>query len=152
MQVMVIMKGEPPEERAPDEAMVRVMGEFNRQLADAGVLIGGEGLRSSRHARRVRLAGDGPEVVDGPFAETKELLAGFWMFHVDSWDEAIDWLQRSPLAGSGFEVELRQVGDYDNLGPGFTPALQQYERETRAIVARNVERVHVTGAGEHAPA
>lgn len=152
MQVMIIMKGEPPEERAPDESMVRAMGEFNRRLAEAGVLIGGEGLRSSRHARRVRLAEDGPKVVDGPFAETKELLAGFWLFHVESWEEAVEWLQRSPLAGSGFEVELRQVGDYDTLGPGFTPELQRAERETRAIVARNVERVHGIEAGERAPA
>src|SRR5688572_5226461 len=106
MKVMVIMKGDPsPEQMPPPTEIFRMMGDFNEQLAEAGVLIDANGLQpSGTAARRVTLGADGPSITDGPFAETKELLSGYWTLEVESFDEAIAWMQKSPLAGSGMEV------------------------------------------------
>lgn len=137
MKVMVIMKGDPSPDQLPTTEIFRVMGDYNQALADAGVLIGAEGLMPSASGKRVTLGAGEPTVVDGPFAETKELLSGWWLFQVETIDEAIAWLERSPLNGSGMEIELRVVGESQHFGDAFTPELQEQERRTRELVAAN---------------
>lgn len=140
MKVMVIMKGDPtPEQMPPPTEIFRMMGDFNEQLARAGVLIDANGLQPSSDARRVQLTGPTPSVTDGPFAETKELLSGYWTLQVDSFEEAIEWFQKSPLAGTGMEIELRRVGELDDFGPGFTDELLVQHLRTRELVRRNAD-------------
>lgn len=147
MKIMVIMKGDPAPDQLPTEAVFRAMIDYDQALAEAGVLIAAEGLMPSSSGKRVTLAADGPHVVDGPFAETKELLSGWWLFHVDDMDEAISWLERSPLNGSGMEIELRVVGESEHFGDAFTPALREQDRRVRELVARNAAgAVATTGA------
>jgi hypothetical protein len=106
------------------------MGKFNEELAKAGVLLAGEGLHPSSKGARVRFSGDKRIVTDGPFAETKELIAGFWIWQVKSMEEAVDWLKRAPFDQT--EVEIRQVFEADDFGAEFTPELREQEERVRA--------------------
>ena len=110
MRVMVIVKADRDSEagKLPDEKILKDMGNFNEQLVKAGVMLAGEGLKSSKYGKRIKFDGKKRTVTDGPFAETKELVAGFWLWQVKSFDEAVEWLKRAPFDG-GTEVELRQV-------------------------------------------
>ncbi|MCA1828657.1 MAG: YciI family protein [Myxococcales bacterium] len=116
MRVMVIVKADRDSEtgKLPDEKILKDMGNFNEELVKAGVMLAGEGLKSSKHGKRVRFEGKKRTVVDGPFAETKELIAGFWLWQVKSFDEAVEWLKRAPFDG-GTEVEIRQVFETEDF-------------------------------------
>jgi hypothetical protein len=119
MRVMVIVKANPESEAGvlPDQKILGEMGKFNEQLVKAGVMLAGEGLQASAKGKRVRFDGAKRTVIDGPFAESKELIAGFWLWQVKSLDEAVEWLKRAPFDG-GAEVEIRQVFELDDFGPG----------------------------------
>jgi hypothetical protein len=118
MRVMVIVKADEDSEagKLPDEKILKDMGNFNEQLVKAGVMLAGEGLKSSKFGRRVRFEGKKRTVTDGPFAETKELIAGFWLWQVKSIEEAVEWLKRAPFDG-GTEVEIRQVFETEEFAP-----------------------------------
>jgi hypothetical protein len=130
---MVIVKADKSSEAGalPDKKILTAMGKYNEELVKAGVMLAGEGLHPSSKGVRVRFSGDKRTVIDGPFAETKELIAGFWLWQVKSKEEAIDWLKRAPFDG-GTEVELRQVFEADDFGAEFTPELRQQEERLRA--------------------
>jgi len=133
MRVMVIVKANKDSEAGvlPDEKMLTAMGRYNEELVNAGVMLAGEGLQASSKGARVRFSGkDKPTVIDGPFAETKELVAGFWIWQVKSLDEAIDWLKRAPFPEG--EVEIRQVFESDDFGEAFTGELREQEDRMRA--------------------
>jgi hypothetical protein len=122
----------------PSEQMLSEMGEFNEELAKAGVLVGGEGLHPSSKGARVKFSGKERSVVDGPFAETKELVAGFWLLQVKSFDEAIEWIKRCPNPMDGeSEIEIRQVFEAEDFGEEYTPELQEQEQRTREIAEGN---------------
>ena len=135
MRVMVIVKADKNSEAGvlPDKKMLTEMGKFNEQLAKAGVMLAGEGLQASSKGARVRFSGDKRTVIDGPFSETKELIAGFWLWQVRSRDEAIEWLKRAPFREG--EVEIRQVFETDDFGEEFTPELREQEEKIRKQVA-----------------
>lgn len=143
MRYMVIVKSTPADEQMemPPEAMTEMfasMGRYNEQLAEAGVLIGAEGLAPSSEGFKVRFDGDETSVIDGPFTETKELIAGWWLFKVDSRDEAIEWVEKAPFAGApGIELEVRRIGEDDDLGDAFTPELREQEARIRAKAEAN---------------
>ncbi|WP_309917750.1 YciI family protein [Xanthomonas sp. 1678] len=132
MKVMVLVKATADSEagRLPSAEEFRAMGAYNEQLVEAGIMLAGEGLHPSARGRRVRFAPGQRQVIEGPFAETRELLAGFWLWQVRSLDEATEWLKRAPFE-AGTEVELRQVMDMEDFGAGFTPELQQQEHRLR---------------------
>lgn len=135
MKVMVLMKASQDSEAGvmPGETLLTEMGRFNEALADAGVLLAGEGLHPSAHGVRVRLSGPERKVVPGPFADTSELVAGFWMWNVHSMDEAIEWARRIPNPdGRDGEVELRPVFEPDDFGAVLTPELREQEARLRA--------------------
>jgi hypothetical protein len=131
---MVIVKANNDSEAGvmPSQQLLADMGNFNQQLADAGVMLAGEGLQPSSKGARVKFSGGQKFVVDGPFAETKELVAGFWLWKCKSLDEAIDWLKRAPFEET--EVEIRQVFEAEDFGDEFTPELQEQEERIRAQV------------------
>jgi hypothetical protein len=135
MRVMVIVKANDDSEagRMPSEQELAEMGQFNEQLAKAGVMLAGEGLHPSAKGKRVRFDGAKPTVIDGPFAETKELIAGFWLWQVSSMDEAVEWLKRSPFRDA--TVEIRPVFEADDFGPVLTPELRAQEDRIRAQLA-----------------
>lgn len=137
MRFMVIVKATPESEAGvlPDEKILTEMGKYNEELVKAGVMQAGEGLQSSSKGVRIRFSGDKRIVTDGPFAETKELVAGFWLWKVNSKQEAIDWLKRAPFDG-GTEVELRQVFEAEDFGPEFTPELREQEDRMRAQIQK----------------
>jgi hypothetical protein len=119
----------------PSEEMLRAMGQFNEDLVKAGVLLAAEGLRPSAHGKRVRYSGPKRTVIDGPFAETKELIAGFWIWQVKTIDEAVEWLKRcpNPMPGES-EIEIRPVFQMEDFGAGLTPELrEQMERRRNRI-------------------
>jgi hypothetical protein len=122
----------------PDEKLLTDMGKFNEELVKAGVMLSGEGLQASSKGARVRFSGDKRTVIDGPFTETKELIAGFWMWQVKSKEEAIQWVKRcpSPFAGE-CEIEIRQVFEAEDFGEEFTPELRAQEERLRAQTATN---------------
>lgn len=135
MKVMVIVKATADSEAAvmPDEKMLTAMGNFNEELIKAGVMLAGEGLHPSSKGARVRFAGSERTVIDGPFAETKELIAGFWMWKVNSLQEAIDWVKRCPNPHYvDSEIEIRQVFSAEDFGEAFTPELREQEAALRA--------------------
>ena len=113
------------------------MGKFNEELVKAGVMLAGEGLQPSSKGARVRFSGDKRTVIDGPFAETKELIAGFWLIQVKSKEEAIEWMKRcpNPHPGQESEIEIRQVFEAADFGPEFTPELREAEERMRAQIA-----------------
>jgi len=135
MRFMVIVKANKDSEAGvmPSEAMLTRMGAYNEELVKAGVMLAGDGLHPSSRGARVRFGGTSPTVIDGPFAETKELIAGFWLWQVRSREEAIEWLKRAPFE-PGDEVELRQVFEMEDFGTELTPELREQEGRLRAEV------------------
>ena len=140
MRFMVLIKADKNSEAGalPDEKLLREMGNYNDELVKAGVMLAGEGLHPSSKGARVRFSGDKRTVVDGPFAETKELLAGFWIFKVNSLQEAIDWVKRAPnpFPGTESEIEIRQVFELEDFGEELTPELRAQEERQRAEMAK----------------
>ena len=138
MRFMVMVKATKDSEAGvlPDEKLFAAMGKFNEELAKAGVMLAGEGLQPSSKGARVKFSGTKRTVIDGPFAETKELIAGFWLWQVNSKEEAIEWLKRCPNPFPGeSEIELRQVFEPEDFGAEFTPELRQQEERLRAQIA-----------------
>ena len=135
MRFMVIVKANKDSEAGvmPSEKMLTEMGKFNEELVKAGVMLAGDGLHPSSKGARVKFSGGKRIVTDGPFAETKELIAGFWLWQVKSKDEAIEWLKRAPFEDT--EVEIRQVFEAEDFGDEFTPELREQEERVRAQVA-----------------
>src|SRR4030095_15303053 len=135
MRFMVIVKANKDSEAGvlPTEKMLTEMGKFNEELVKAGVMLEGEGLHPSSKGARVKFSGGNHTVIDGPFAETKELIAGFWLWRVNSLEEAIEWLKRAPFEDT--EVEIRQVFEGGDFGDEFTPELREQEERVRAQVA-----------------
>ena len=135
MRFMVMVKATKESEAGvlPDQKILAEMGKFNEQLVKAGVMLAGEGLQASSKGARVRFSGSKRTVVDGPFAETKELIAGFWLWQVKSKEEAIEWVRRCPNPFSGeSEIEIRQVFEAADFGAEFTPELRAQEERLRA--------------------
>ncbi len=143
MRFMVMVKATQDSEQGvlPSEEMLAAMGRFNEELAQAGVMLAGEGLQPSSKGARVRFDGASRSVVDGPFAETKELVAGFWIWQCKSLDEAIEWVKRCPNPMPGpSEIEIRQVFEAEDFGEQFTPELQERAEQVYEQVSRNAER------------
>src|SRR5947209_16699694 len=136
MRFMVIVKANKDSEAGvlPSTEILTAMGKFNEELVKAGVMLAGEGLHPSSKGVRVRFSGGKHTVIDGPFTETKELVAGFWLWQVKSKQEAIEWLKRAPFGG-GTEIEIRQVFDADDFGPQLTPELRAQEHRVRPHAA-----------------
>ncbi|MBA3346469.1 MAG: YciI family protein [Gemmatimonadales bacterium] len=135
MRFMILVKADKNSEAGvlPSEQLLTDMGKYNEELAKAGVLLAGEGLQASSKGARVKFSGKKRTVTDGPFAETKELVAGFWLIQVKSKDEAIEWVKRCPNPMEGeSEIEIRQVFEADDFGPAFTPELREQEERVRA--------------------
>ena len=141
MRFMVLVKANKDSEKGvlPSEKDLTEMGRFNEELVKAGVMLAGEGLQSSSKGARVRFDGSKRTVIDGPFAETKELVAGFWIWQCRSKEEAIEWLKRAPFDG-GTEIELRQVFEAEDFGVEFTPELREQEERLRAQAEANARR------------
>jgi hypothetical protein len=139
MRFMVMVKADQSSEAGilPDEKLLSAMGKFNEELVKAGVMLAGEGLQPSAKGARVKFSGDKRTVVDGPFAETKELVAGFWLWQVKSKEEAIEWVKRcpNPMPGDS-EIEIRQVFEADDFGANLTPELREQEERLRAEAAK----------------
>jgi hypothetical protein len=135
MRFMVIVKADKNSEAGvmPDEKLLAAMGKYNEELVKAGVMLAGEGLQPSSKGARVRFSGTSRTVIDGPFAETKELIAGFWLFQCRSKEEAIEWVKRcpNPMPGDS-EIEIRQVFEAADFGAEFTPELREQEERLRA--------------------
>jgi len=139
MRFMILVKADKNSEAGvlPDERMLTEMGKFNEELVKAGVMLAGEGLHPSSKGSRVRFSGSKRTVIDGPFAETKELVAGFWLWQVKSKEEAIEWVKRmhNPMPGSETEVEIRQVFEVEDFGAAATPEIRAQEQRLRAQTA-----------------
>jgi len=135
MRFMVIVKANKDSEAGvlPSEELLTEMGKFNEELVKAGVMLAADGLHASSKGARVKFSGGKRTVIDGPFAETKELIAGFWLWQVKSKEEAIEWLKRAPFEDT--EVEIRQVFEAEDFGAEFTPELRAQEQRLRAEVA-----------------
>lgn len=140
MKVMVIVKATADSEAGvmPDQDMLAAMGRFNEDLVNAGVMLAGEGLKPTSHGARVQFDGAQRRVIDGPFAETKELIAGFWLWQVRSLDEAIEWVRRCPNPHNGpSEIEIRPLFEADDFGEAFTPELREQEDRLRERLERS---------------
>jgi len=139
MRFMVLVKATRDSEAGvlPSQQLLADMGKFNEELVKAGVMLAGEGLQPSSKGARVRFSGTKRTVIDGPFAETKELIAGYWLWQVKSKQEAIEWLKRcpNPFPGTDSEIEIRQVFEAEDFGAEFTPELRAQEERLRAQVA-----------------
>ena len=137
MRFMVIVKATADSEAGvmPSEELLAAMGRYNEELAEAGVMLAGEGLHPSAKGVRVKFSGDQRSVTDGPFSETKELIAGFWIFQVASLQECIDWVKRcpNPMPGES-EIEIRQIFEAEDFGAEFTPELREQEARIRARI------------------
>lgn len=136
MRFMIIVKATPDSEagKMPSTELLEAMGKYNEELVNAGVMLAGEGLHPSSKGVRIRYQGKERTVVDGPFQETKELIAGFWLIQVKSREEAIEWLKRAPME-DGDEVEIRQVFEAEDFGAEFTPELREQEDRLRERIA-----------------
>jgi len=136
MRAMVIVKASKESEAGilPDTELLTKMGKYNEQLVKAGVMLAGDGLQPTSNGKRVRFSGEKRSVIDGPFTETKELIAGYWMWQVRSMDEAVEWLKRAPFDG-GTEVEIRPVFEACDLGENFTPELRERDQRLREQIA-----------------
>ena len=136
MRFMILVKADKNSEAGvlPDEKLLTEMGKFNEELVKAGVMLAGEGLQPSSKGARVKFSGGKRIVIDGPFAETKELIAGFWLWQVKSKEEAIEWVKRcpNPFPGTESEIEIRQLFEAENFGTEFTPELREQEERLRA--------------------
>ena len=139
MRYMVLVKASEQSEAGeiPSTELLEAMGKFNEELVQAGVMLAGEGLTRSADGARVKFGGEGatPTVTDGPFAETKELIAGFWLWQVKSKDEAIEWLKRAPFQDT--EIEIRRVAEAEDFGDEFTPEQREREEQLRARIEGN---------------
>jgi hypothetical protein len=138
MRFMIIMKADKTTEGGglPDEKILTAMGKFNEELVKAGVMLAGEGLHPSSKGARVKFSGEKVSVIDGPFSESKELVAGFWLWQVKSKAEAIEWVKRCPHPPQGeMEIEVRQVFEAEDFGAEFTPELREQEERLRAEIA-----------------
>ncbi|SFU86190.1 YciI family protein [Pseudoduganella namucuonensis] len=143
MRFMIIVKASPESEagKMPSEELLTAMGKFNEELVNAGVLLAGEGLHPSSKGVRVHFSGNKRTVVDGPFSETKELIAGFWLVQVKSLEEAIEWVKRCPNPmESDSDIEIRQVFEMDDFGAEFTPELR--EQEKRVMEKAKAQQQH----------
>jgi hypothetical protein len=152
MRFMVMVKATDASEAGamPDEKMLADMGKYNEELAKAGVMLAGEGLHPSSKGARVRFSGAKRTVIDGPFAETKELVAGFWIFDVKSKEEAIEWVKRCPNPMPvDSEIEIRQIFEADDFGAEFTPELREQEERIRRAITKYSE--HEVDAGFSRP-
>jgi hypothetical protein len=140
MRVMVIVKATKNSEAGvmPSEKLLADMGKFNEELVKAGVMLAGDGLHPSSKGKRIRFAGGKKTVIDGPFAETKDLIAGYWIWQVKSMEEAVEWVRRcpDPMPGEESEIEIRPVFEADDFGKEFTPELRAQEERLRAEVER----------------
>ena len=136
MRVMVFVKANKDSEAGvmPSEKMLREMGNFNEELVKAGIMLAMDGLHPSSKSKRVRFGEKGATVIDGPFAETKELVAGYWQWQVKSMDEALSWIKRAPF-DAGAEIELRPVFEAEDFGAEFTPELREQEERQRETIA-----------------
>jgi hypothetical protein len=140
MRFLVMVKADKNSEAGvmPSEKLLTEMGKYNEELAKAGVLLAAEGLQPSSKGARVKFSGEKRTVIDGPFTEAKELIAGFWLIQVKSKEEAIEWVKRCPNPMEGeSEIEIRQVFEADDFGPEFTPELREQEERLRAQIAPN---------------
>ena len=135
MRFMVMVKATKDSEAGvlPDEKLLTAMGKYNEELVKAGVLLAGEGLQPSSKGARVRFSGEKRTVIDGPFSETKELVAGFWLIQVKSKEEAIEWIKRcpNPHPGAETEIEIRQVFEAEDFGPALSPEIREQEERLR---------------------
>jgi hypothetical protein len=138
MRVMVLVKANKESEagQMPSEKLLTEMGMFNEELVNAGIMLAGDGLHPSSKGKRVSFSGNSRIVTDGPFIETKELVAGYWLWHVKSMDEAVEWLKRAPFE-EGEAVEIRPVLEADDFGKEFTPELRAQEERLRARIGQN---------------
>lgn len=140
MRVMVLLKATKNTEAGvmPSEQLLADMTEFNEQLVQAGLMLGGDGLKPTSQGKRVRFSGDERLVIDGPFAETKEVIAGYWIWQVKSMDEAIEWVRRCPhpMPGEDTEIEIRPCFEAEDFGAEFTPELRAKEDRMRAEIER----------------
>ena len=139
MRVIVMVKATKASEAGtmPDEKLLTEMGKYNEELVKAGIMVAGEGLHPSSKGKRVRFSGTRRTVIDGPFAETKELLAGYWLWNVKSMDEAVEWLKRCPNPhNEESEIEIRPVFEAEDFGPEFTPELRAQDERLRTEIAR----------------
>lgn len=136
MRVMVLVKANEGSEAGvlPTQEQLAAMTRFNEELVRAGVMLAGEGLHPSSRGKRIRFEGDKRTVIDGPFAETKELIAGFWLWQVSSLDEAVEWLKRAPFQEG--DVEIRPVMEAEDLGEALTPEIREAEERMRAQIER----------------
>ncbi|MBA3255840.1 MAG: YciI family protein [Pyrinomonadaceae bacterium] len=143
MRVMVIIKANKESEAGvlPDEKLLTDMGKFNEELVKAGVMLAGEGLRPSSTGARVKFSGAKRMVIDGPFAETKELIAGFWLWQVKSLEDAIEWVKRcpNPCPDTESEIEIRQIFEAEDFGAEFTPELRAQEERLRAQIEKQTK-------------
>ena len=143
MRFMVIVKASKESEAGimPSQELLAAMGKYNQQLAEAGVLIAGEGLQASSKGARVRFSGNQRTVMDGPFPETKELIAGFWIFQVKSKQEAIEWVKRcpNPMPGES-EIEIRQIFEAEDFGAALTPAVREQEERLRMNITKTARQ------------
>ena len=132
MRVLVLVKASEESERGvmPSQELLAEMGKYNEELSKAGIMLAGEGIHPSSKGKRVRFDGDRKTVIDGPFAETKELVAGYWVWQVRSMDEAVEWLKRAPFDG-GTEIEIRPVFEAEDFGEEFTPELREQDERIR---------------------
>src|SRR5437867_8111303 len=145
MRFMIIVKATKDSEAGvmPSEQLLTEMGKYNEDLVKAGVMLAGEGLQQSSKGARIKFSGSKRTVVDGPFAETKELIAGFWLWQCRSKEEAIEWAKRCPNpTGSESELEIRQVFEQDDFGPELTPELREQERRVFEKANENAQRVN----------
>jgi hypothetical protein len=139
MRVMVIIKANEESEAGvmPSEQLLTEMGKFNEELVKAGVMLAGEGLHPSSKGKRVRFSGEKRTVIDGPFAETKELIAGFWIWQVKSMEEAVEWVKRCPNPDNvETEIEIRRVGEAEDFGAELTPELREQDQRLREELER----------------
>ena len=148
MRFMILVKADKNSEAGalPDEKLLTEMGKFNEELVKAGVLLAAEGLQASSKGARVRFSGSKRTVIDGPFTETKELIAGFWLWQGKSKEEAIEWVKRipNPMPGTETEVEIRQVFEADDFGPALTPEIKEQEASAVKRAAEERLRSQVT--------
>lgn len=137
MRVMVIVKGDKNSEAGvlPDKKIFEEMGKFNEQLVKAGVMLAGEGLQPTSKGKRVKFSGATRTVIDGPFTESKEIIAGFWLWQVRSMEEAVEWLKRAPF-DDGTEIELRPVYEVEDFGDTLTPEMKEREERLRRQVEK----------------
>ncbi len=136
MRVMVIVKADKNSEAGilPKKELFEKMGKYNEELVKAGIMLAAEGLQASSKGKRVKFSGTKRTVIDGPFTESKELIAGFWLWQVRSMEEAVEWLKRAPFDG-GTEIEIRQVFEAEDFGAELTPELKEQEARLRAQVS-----------------